>query len=87
MVEPLFDSKNIESLRPSFQKTIDECLGKMIKGGCKEPVDLVEEFALPVPTQVSPQPRYLLSSSNMLHWGAQLSYMMLYFLVNPLPLL
>ncbi|KAL3135562.1 hypothetical protein ABBQ38_006041 [Trebouxia sp. C0009 RCD-2024] len=52
MVGPLFDPKNIDSLRPSFQKTVDECLEEMIKGGCQEPVDLVEKFALPVPTQI-----------------------------------
>lgn len=63
MVEPFFEHKNIESQRPSFQKTVDECLENMIKGGCKEPVDLVEKFALPVPTQVS-------SQQHMLHWGA-----------------
>lgn len=52
MVEPMFDRKNIDSLRPSFQKTVDECLEEMIKVGCQEPVDLVEEFALRVPTQI-----------------------------------
>lgn len=61
MVGPLFDPKNIDSLRPSFQKTVDECLEEMIKGGCQEPVDLVEKFALPVPTQVS-------SQQHMLQW-------------------
>lgn len=53
MVEPFFGRKSIENMRPSIQKVVDDCLDKMIKGGCKEQVDLVEKFALPVPTQVA----------------------------------
>ncbi len=53
MVEPFFGRKAIENMRPSIQKIVDDCLDKMIKGGYKEPVDLVENFALPVPTQVA----------------------------------
>jgi nitric oxide reductase len=39
-------------MRPHIQKTVDTLLESMIQGGCKEPVDLVERFALPVPSHI-----------------------------------
>jgi nitric oxide reductase len=56
MVEPLFTRKHIEGMRPHIQETVDTLLESMIQGGCKEPVDLVEKFALPVPSHVCRQP-------------------------------
>lgn len=41
MVEPFFEREAIENMRPSIQKVVDDCLEKMIEGGCKEAVDLV----------------------------------------------
>lgn len=53
MVEPFFTRQHVESLRPYIQKTVDELLDAMIAKGCEKPVDLVEKFALPVPSYVS----------------------------------
>lgn len=52
-MEPLFVKEHIQNLRPYIQKTVDDLLGAMIAGGCDDPVDLVEKFALPVPSYVS----------------------------------
>ena len=52
MVAQAFTKEHIESKRPEIQATVNGCLDEMIKGGCKEPVDLVEKFALPVPSEV-----------------------------------
>ncbi|KAK0771990.1 hypothetical protein LTR02_016439 [Friedmanniomyces endolithicus] len=51
MVAQAFTKEHIESKRPEIQATVNRCLDEMIKGGCKEPVDLVEKFALPVPSE------------------------------------
>lgn len=53
MVAPFFTPEHIEAMRPQIQKTVNYFLEEMIKGGCKEPVDLVEKFALPIPSRVS----------------------------------
>jgi len=52
MVESLFTKAHIDSMRPQIQKTVDSLLDEMIKKGGSEPVDLVEKFALPVPSYV-----------------------------------
>jgi len=54
MVEPLFTHEKIEAMRPHIQKTVDSLLDVMVKEGCEKPVDLVDKFALPVPSYVSP---------------------------------
>lgn len=51
MVESFFTPEYVKSLLPYIQKTIDERLDAMISMGT--PVDLVEEFALPVPSYAS----------------------------------
>lgn len=53
MVEPFFVSEHVETMEPYIQKTVDQLLDQMIARGCKEPVDLIENFALPVPSYVS----------------------------------
>lgn len=53
MVEELFDQAHIEAMRPYVQKTVEDLLNSLIAKGCGEPVDLVENFALPVPSYVS----------------------------------
>lgn len=53
MVEPLFVREHIASMKPYIQKTVDDLLDKMVEQGCDEPVDLIEQFALPVPSYVS----------------------------------
>ncbi|TGZ76836.1 cytochrome P450 [Ascodesmis nigricans] len=50
MVEPFFTHEYVDSLRPQIQQTVDTQLDNMLKKGCAKPVDLVEKFALPVPT-------------------------------------
>lgn len=52
MVEPFFTHEYVDSLRPQIQQTVDTQLDNMLKKGCAKPVDLVEKFALPVPTHV-----------------------------------
>lgn len=55
MVEPFFSNENVDAMRPHIQKTVDTLLDAMVKEGCEKPVDLVEKFALPVPSYVSDQ--------------------------------
>ncbi|CAH0052056.1 unnamed protein product [Clonostachys solani] len=52
MVEPFFVKEKIEAMKPYIQRTIDSLLDSMIAKGCAEPVDLVENFALPVPSYI-----------------------------------
>lgn len=53
MVEPLFTPKHVKKLQPYIQKTVDDLLAAMKKKGCAAgPVDLVKEFALPVPSYI-----------------------------------
>jgi len=50
MVEPLFSHAHIQSMRPSIQKTVDSLLDAMLPLAGAGPVDLVDKFALPVPS-------------------------------------
>lgn len=52
MVEPLFVKEKVDSLKPYIQKTVNDLVEAMIEGGCDEPVDLIEKFALPVPSYI-----------------------------------
>ncbi|KAK1522947.1 cytochrome P450 55A1 [Colletotrichum paranaense] len=52
MVEPLFVREHIASMQPYIQKTVDSLLDKMVEQGCDEPVDLIDKFALPVPSYI-----------------------------------
>lgn len=52
MVESLFAPDAVEKMGPYIQKTVDDLLDDMLKKGCTQPVDLVEKFALPVPSYV-----------------------------------
>lgn len=58
MVEFAFTREHVDSLKPLIQKTVDNLLDKMMQKASGEtsdsgqPVDLVEEFALPVPSYV-----------------------------------
>ena len=56
MVEPLFTKAHIDNIRPQIQKTVDSLLDEMLKKGGSKPVDLVEKFALPVPSYVRTPP-------------------------------
>jgi fungal nitric oxide reductase len=54
MVESFFTPKHVEKLLPYIQKTADDLLAKMkTKDLSNGPVDLVENFALPLPSYVS----------------------------------
>ncbi|MEV5688747.1 cytochrome P450 [Streptomyces sp. NPDC052164] len=50
MLVPSFTLKRTETLRPQIQETVDRLLDRMIEQG--PPVDLVNAFALPVPSMV-----------------------------------
>lgn len=52
MVEPLFTASSIQKLRPHIQETVTNLLDSMISDGGSSPVDLVEKFALPVPSYI-----------------------------------
>lgn len=53
MVESWFTPENIKSMQPYIDNTVRDLLDKMeSKGFSKGPVDLVESFALPVPSYV-----------------------------------
>lgn len=52
MVAQAFTKEHVESMRPEIQATVNRCLNEMVMGGCEKPVDLVEKFALPVPSEV-----------------------------------
>ena len=53
MVEPLFEPAHIQATQPYIQKTVTDLLNQMkAKGANAGPVDLVEKFALPVPSYV-----------------------------------
>jgi nitric oxide reductase len=54
MVEPIFTKEHIDSMRPHIQKTVDDLLTTMISEGVSTPIDIVEKFALPVPSYVPP---------------------------------
>jgi cytochrome P450 len=48
MVISEFTVRRVETLRPAVQRTVDECLERMLAG--PRPVDLVQELSLPVPS-------------------------------------
>ncbi|TWV58281.1 cytochrome P450 [Streptomyces misionensis] len=50
MVTAPFTIKKMEALRPSVQRVVDDLIDRMLAG--PNPVDLVEAFALPVPSLV-----------------------------------
>ena len=52
MVEPIFTKESVDNMRPHIQKTVDDLLDAMLKAGGKEPVDLVEKFAHPIPSYI-----------------------------------
>jgi nitric oxide reductase len=53
MVESWFTPEKIKSMQPYIDKTVSDLLDKMKAKGCADgPVDLVKEFALPVPSYV-----------------------------------
>ncbi|KAL2278191.1 hypothetical protein FJTKL_14610 [Diaporthe vaccinii] len=52
MVGPLFVADHVETMKPYIQKTVDQLLDQMVARGCQEPIDLIENFALPVPSYI-----------------------------------
>lgn len=64
MVASFFTPESIHAMRPHIQRVVDYFLEEMIKGGCSKPVDLVEKFALPIPSRVS---------TSMENWKVQSS--------------
>lgn len=53
MVEDLFTRDRIEAMRPEIQRIVDDVLDAIVKKGCTDgPVDLIEEFATPIPTRI-----------------------------------
>jgi hypothetical protein len=52
MVESFFNQDYVEKLKPYIRETVQRLLDNMASKGCKEPVDLIEKFALPVPSYV-----------------------------------
>jgi cytochrome P450 len=53
MAESWFTPEKIKSMQPYIDKTVNDLLDRMKSRGCASgPVDLVEEFALPVPSYV-----------------------------------
>ena len=53
MAEPWFTPEKVKEMQPYIDKTVNDLLDRMKAKGCANgPVDLVEEFALPVPSYV-----------------------------------
>jgi len=52
MVESLFIKTHIDATRPHIQQTVDSLLTTLIEEGGSKPVDIVEKFALPVPSYI-----------------------------------
>lgn len=79
MVEPTFTPEAVKNLQPYIQKTVDDLLEQMKQKGCANgPVDLVKEFALPVPSYVSHGGPFLKGhasyrSRSSIHFSAFLS--------------
>jgi hypothetical protein len=60
MAESWFTPEKIKSMQPYIDKTVNDLLDRMKSRGCASgPVDLVEEFALPVPSYVRWLAEYL----------------------------
>lgn len=54
MVEPFFEIDHVHKMEPYIKKTVNDLLDKLKAKGCANgPVDLIKEFALPVPSYVS----------------------------------
>ncbi len=47
-MEPTFLRENVEAMRPMIQKIVEDCIESMARGGCAQPVDLVQSLALQV---------------------------------------
>lgn len=56
MVAAFFTPEYVESRKPFIQAIVDKVFNQMTEKGCPEPVDLVENFSLPVPSIVSIEP-------------------------------
>lgn len=52
MVEPVFSKENVDAMRPHIQKVVNDLLDAIIEKGGDKPIDLLENFALPVPSYV-----------------------------------
>ncbi|KAK1673199.1 cytochrome P450 55A3 [Colletotrichum godetiae] len=52
MVEPLFLRDHVASMKPYIEKTVNGLLERMVEQGCDEPVDLIDKFAVPVPSYI-----------------------------------
>jgi nitric oxide reductase len=52
MVESFIDDAAIERMRPHIQQTVDSLLDAMINDYDGKPIDLIENFALPVPSYI-----------------------------------
>eukprot|EP00983_Pelagomonas_calceolata_P082403 1155916-Pelagomonas_calceolata.AAC.13 len=65
MVEHAFSPEAVEAMRPGIQRTADELLEGMLKHD--SPGDLVELFALPLPSRVGElcQARHTVSAATM----------------------
>jgi cytochrome P450 len=50
MVAPSFSVRRVEALRPKVQRIVDDVLDRMLEGS--QPADLIQAFALPVPSLV-----------------------------------
>ena len=59
-------------MRPHIQKTVDSLLDKMLSGGGEKPFDIVDKFALPVPSSVSPL--FFNQSLSLLHLLTKTSF-------------
>lgn len=54
MVQSVFEEESVKKLEGYIQQTVEGLLDRMKEKGCEGgPVDLVKEFALPVPSYVS----------------------------------
>lgn len=49
----MFTRAYAETMRPQIEALANSLIDDMIKEGCEKPVDLVEKFALPLPSYVS----------------------------------
>lgn len=53
MVEPFFSTTHVAKMEPYIKKTVADLLDKLSATGSADgPLDLVQEFALPVPSYI-----------------------------------
>jgi nitric oxide reductase len=53
MVEPFFITTHVMKMEPYIKETVADLLDRMKARGCADgPVDLIKEFALPVPSYI-----------------------------------